>query len=226
MYNKNIDVDNGIANGTTCSLEKVYLKHDAKLQPIQVHGYWINAVSIEDVDHLQLHWEGSERFQGTFNVFQEMKLFTVKFHFTACGQKVQSQEKMHITHFPVSLNHATTGHKLQGKSLKQLVIAQWSAMKNWAYVVLSRVTTLDGLYLLEPIPENIDFSPIPEYLDMMTRLQQRILAVPTQIANLKRGIQDKLDKMSNLVKDKMIAPPEKIPELNKKIQQQIEEIMK
>ena len=124
------------------------------------------------------------------------------------------------------MNHATTGHKLQGKTLKQLVIAQWSAMKNWAYVVLSRVTTLDGLYLLEPIPENIDFSPIPEYLDMMTRLRQRILAVPMQIANLKRGIQDKLEKMSNLVKDKMNAPPKKIPELNQKIQQQIEEIMK
>ena len=49
----------------------------------------------------------------------------------------------------------------------ELVIAEWSKVKNWAYVVLSRVLTLAGLFLTEPIPDNIDFRPAPDYLEMM-----------------------------------------------------------
>jgi hypothetical protein len=58
------------------------------------------------------------------------------------------------------------------------VIAQWSSVKNWAYVVLSRVRTLAGLFLEKPIPDNIDFTPNPDYLDMMARLRERILFTP------------------------------------------------
>ena len=74
-------------------------------------------------------------------------------------------------HVPVVLNHATTGHKLQGKSLNSLVIAEWSKKKNWVYVVLSRVRTLEGLFLLKPIPEDIKFDPKLEYLKMMDKLR-------------------------------------------------------
>ena len=58
----------------------------------------------------------------------------------------------------------------------ELVIAEWSKVKNWAYVVLSRVRTLSGLFLTEPIPDNIDFRPAPDYLDMMENLRETILA--------------------------------------------------
>jgi hypothetical protein len=51
------------------------------------------------------------------------------------------------------VNHTTTGHKLQGKTVKLLGIAEWSKVKNWAYVVLSRIKTLGGLFLMKPIPE-------------------------------------------------------------------------
>jgi hypothetical protein len=76
------------------------------------------------------------------------------------------------------VNHATTGHKLQGKTVKSLVIAEWSKVENWAYVVLSRVKTLSGLFLM--IPEDINFGPAEDYLDMMRSLRQRILATPDQ----------------------------------------------
>jgi hypothetical protein len=46
------------------------------------------------------------------------------------------------------VNPATMGHKLQGKMIKSLVIAQWSKVKNWAYVILSHVKTLDGPFLM------------------------------------------------------------------------------
>ena len=47
--------------------------------------------------------------------------------------------KMKPTHFPIIGNFATTGHKLQGKTITNLVIAEWRDIENWVYVVLSRV---------------------------------------------------------------------------------------
>jgi hypothetical protein len=77
---------------------------------------------------------------------------------------------------------------LQGKTVAKLVIAEWSNLKNWAYVVISRVKTLDGLFLLKPIPQDYDFSPAGDYLDMMAYLRQNIQATPDQVAELKQSI--------------------------------------
>jgi hypothetical protein len=61
----------------------------------------------------------------------------------------------------------------------------WSNVKNWAYVVISRVRTLKGLFFLSPIPKKYDFKPRPEYLEMMERLRSNILATPEEVAELK-----------------------------------------
>jgi hypothetical protein len=59
--------------------------------------------------------------------------------------------------------------------------------ENWAYIVLSHVKTLSGLFLMSPIPEDIDFGPAEDYLDMMQSLRQRILATPDQVTQLKNN---------------------------------------
>jgi len=67
-----------------------------------------------------------------------------------------------MTQLPVNLNDATTGHKLQGTTKDVIIITSWprgNLFKNWEYVVLSRVRTLNGLYLLEPIDMNKAFKP-------------------------------------------------------------------
>ncbi len=62
-----------------------------------------------------------------------------------------------MIHIPANINDATTGHKLQGMSKDVIVVSSWptgglaTMFKNWEYVVLSRVRTLSGLYLVEPI---------------------------------------------------------------------------
>jgi hypothetical protein len=48
----------------------------------------------------------------------------------------------------VNLNDATTGHKLQGMTKKQLIILSWSYAFGWVYTCLSRVRTRDGLFLM------------------------------------------------------------------------------
>ena len=55
--------------------------------------------------------------------------------------------RLKMRQFPVHVNNATTGHKLQGTSLDALFISNWSYVRNWPYVMLFRVRKLEGLFL-------------------------------------------------------------------------------
>ena len=63
MANDNLDVSNGIANGSIGRFKKLQLNHGAKLVPIQLHDYWVYSVDIEDVEWLELEWYDS-KFEG------------------------------------------------------------------------------------------------------------------------------------------------------------------
>ena len=72
--------------------------------------------------------------------------------------------KVRLLQYPVNLNDATTGHKLQGSSKNMLIVRNWSYTPGWLYTNLSRVRTLNGLYLmqeLKPTPKERKTSFIP-----------------------------------------------------------------
>lgn len=179
MVNDNIDVKDGIANGTCCQFVKAILKQGKDVKKMQVHSHWVNSVDINDVDHIILRFDVSydPKFKGTFKLRPRERSFMVDFPMD--GQlfgKKAANVNLKLTHFPIIGNFATTGHKLQGKTMANLVIAEWRDTENWAYVVLSRVRTLAGIFLLEALPESFSFAPAPEYLSMMERLRKSILA--------------------------------------------------
>ena len=77
------------------------------------------------------------------------------------NQKVNNkvdQQKINglkLTQFPVNSNIATTGHELQYQTKHHLIITSWNyVLKNWVYVVLSRVNTLNGLVLTNKLDED------------------------------------------------------------------------
>ena len=62
---------------------------------------------------------------------------------------------IYATQFGLNDNIATTCHKLQGVSLDSLVVDSFNyGLKNWVYVVLSRVTTRNGLVLCKNLTVN------------------------------------------------------------------------
>ena len=184
MGTQNSDVKNGIANGTTSTFQKIIFKDGKSPKPMKMHGKWVYGIDIEDVDHLVLEWYKC-KFKGTFKVHPTSGNFKVQYPISEPGfHSGRMGSDIHFTYLPININFATTGHKLQGKSLDELVIAQWSKEKNWAYVVLSRVRTIDGLYLLEEIPSDIDFLPDPQYLAMMERLRTKLLATTQNVQTL------------------------------------------
>jgi hypothetical protein len=80
---------------------------------------------------------------------------------------------------PANSNDATTEHKLQGMSKEVIVVMSWpirglaAMFKNWEYVVLSRVHTLLGLYLVEPIDMEKLFKPSSELKKYIETARQK-----------------------------------------------------
>jgi hypothetical protein len=180
MLTENTDVSNGIANGTTALFRKAVLKQGRAPTPIQMHGYYVYSVDIDDVDYLLLEWLDCEPyFTGTFRIHPKNGAFNVKFPIKEFGERFRVNAKVNLTYFPILLNTATTGHKLQGKSVDILVVSEWSKLANWAYVVLSRVRTLNGLFLLRKVPHNIDFAVNENCTRMEDNLRRTILVTPS-----------------------------------------------
>ncbi len=75
----------------------------------------------------------------------------VKHYHTSKGKQNLSNKMNQI---PANSNDATTGHKLQGMSKDVIIVSSWPTgglsllFKNLKYVVLSRVPTFSGLYLV------------------------------------------------------------------------------
>ena len=63
---------------------------------------------------------------------------------------------LRMTQFPVNWNIATTGHKLQGQTKKHLIVTLWNyGLKNWIYMVLSKVKTLNRLLLVNKLNDDL-----------------------------------------------------------------------
>ena len=77
--------------------------------------------------------------------------------------------------FPIISNSATTGHKLQGCTLAELAVFEQFYKQNWMYVVLSRVRTMKGLYLAEPLAHDLDkYAMSAKMKDMIADFETRI----------------------------------------------------
>ena len=89
-----------------------------------------------------------------------------------------------MNQIPANSNDGTTGHKLQGMSKKEIILLSWPTgglskiFKNWEYVVLSRVRTLSGLYLVDPIDMEKSLDPssqLRSYIDKIKKNKKDIL---------------------------------------------------
>ena len=97
---------------------------------------------------------------------------------------IQDTFKMQMNMIPVNIATACTGHKLQGRSKDTLIVTSWPKFKNnvifqnWEYVVLSRVRTLNGLFLMQPLDAEKDYGPTHElkkYIKRAKRAEKRLM---------------------------------------------------
>jgi hypothetical protein len=174
MLVSNVDVPNGHAKGTRVLLEGVVLKERVVPGTVSIDGLQCPLVDASSVEHLVCSLVDSR--EKLFHIQPKTFLCTVKApvpkQFGGCtGVSVQFSAS--LTQFPLLVNNATTGHKLQGQSKENLVISVWSKKRNWNYVALSRVKTRMGLYLVTPLPYNADFSMTNDLRQMLDTLQRK-----------------------------------------------------
>jgi hypothetical protein len=167
MLVSNEDVPNGHANGTRVLLEAVVLKEQCNTETLTIDGLKCPSVEATSIEHLVCSLENNS--EKIFLIQPKTFLCTVKApvprQFGGCTNSSVTFT-ISINQFPLLVNNATTGHKLQGQTKKKLIISVWSNKKNWNYVALSRVQTRKGLYLIKPLPYNTDFSMSNELKQM------------------------------------------------------------
>ena len=174
MLVSNDDVPNGHANGTRVHLEKVELKAGASIETINIDGVKCWSVEAKDIEHLLCtHVDTATK---TFKLVPKSLTCKAKVPVPknlGGNQKSSVAFTLVLKQIPCLVNVATTGHKLQGQSKKNLCISVWSKRRNWNYVALSRVKTRDGLFLVSPLPYDTDFSMSNDLRAMMDNLRNK-----------------------------------------------------
>ena len=148
------ELNNGNANGSQLIVIQVVLKHGCELGSVVVEGKDVPATVASDIKHVVVLDKQQNRIKHI-----EPKKFFFKASYPLpsefCARsRSHSQEILSLSAFqiPFITNDATTGFKLQGSSVDNIVVTELSDKANWTYVLLSRVRTINGLFLKNKIP--------------------------------------------------------------------------
>lgn len=84
---------------------------------------------------------------------------------------------------PLVSNTATTGHKLQESTVDNIFVYDWNYTINWPYVVLSRVTTMHGLFGLGKRIQKWfqTFKQPVKYRELMAAMRQQLAQMFTNM---------------------------------------------
>ena len=167
------------ANGTCALLEQVLLKPGGTPFSVTLDsGIAVKGVLASQVDKLQLQHCDPSLSPPQFDLEPETYNFRTRWpipeSLRASPTRTTEVIRMQGRQIPCVVNHATTGHKLQGKSVDNIFVANWNYKGNWVYVVLSRVRTIDGLYLQQPLQLDVQKYAISQtYVRMIRNFSQR-----------------------------------------------------
>ena len=126
--------------------------------------------------------ENIDQIEARLTNMAKLRQFKLKTQSFSVVAKVKPHKYAHtrfkvrcnMTQFPVNLNNATTEHKLQSMTKDIIIVVSWpkgETFCNWEYIALSRVCSLQGLYLFEPIDMNKSFEPSDELKSYFKRIQ-------------------------------------------------------
>jgi hypothetical protein len=167
MYTQNSDVLRGQANGTRVSLLNVHIKTGEQPFDLQLSsGVRIRAFMASQVKHISVKHENSEMQPSVFHVEAKSYTFSAKMKIDSTDPK-PSVLSMKGNQFGLISNSVTTGHKLQGYTALFLLVLDWVFKSNWVYTVLSRVRTMAGLYMLQPLSEVLEKFEMSENMKQM-----------------------------------------------------------
>ena len=161
---QNLNVENCIANGAMCKFLGINLHENARkecIETILIDDFYVNCIEACNVESVTVEMLDGNHDCSNPRVTQ-LPILSV----TACAyfpmaldgaitkQTNRLWRKIKFSQFPVSVADARTVHKLQGRSLQNIMIPTWNYQGNWVYVVLSRCSTLKGVFLRSPLKKS------------------------------------------------------------------------
>ncbi len=153
MFTKNEDVLNGQANGSRLTVQGVKLKAGEQPSVLKLDcGTSIYALNANQVESIRVKQESQDISPQFFDVTPHSFTFTCKLQIGTEEHLVRMKGKQ----FPIISNSCTTGHKLQGCTVEEILINDFNYAVNGPYVVLSRVKTMAGLYLRQHLSMDLD----------------------------------------------------------------------
>ena len=175
MLPTNINVSQGLANGTQATVHKILLKEGVIPSITYISGTIpVSYVYATDVEYIELRHTNPRIQPPLFRVQHKNHTFKVKLPSMPGYNTATFLAEMKATQLPLLHNDATTGHKLQGTGVEELFVHKWSMVTNWIYVMLSRVRTLDGLYARDPLPDDLSIYALkPAYKTMIRNFKNR-----------------------------------------------------
>ena len=128
----------------------------------------VKSVLASDIDYIELKHHNKNIQRSTFRLGPQSFTFTAQI--PSLGQNHRC--KLTATQLPIVINNATTGHKLQGVSVKSIFVHSWiqphnEKQKNWNYVVLSRAEIEKGVFARKPLPRDTEMYRVPAELQQM-----------------------------------------------------------
>ena len=173
MMNSNDRIDENLANGTPCIGLYISLKRGVQLEKENWEGFMVNTVQACNVRYMICKREKEKETDPDeyFKIEPKKSGITISCRYLG-NLPIKG---INMTQFGVIDNIATTGHKLQGMSLDNLVVNSWFyGCPNWVYVILSRVRKLAGLVLNIPLDAKKDYSPKPELTRWEEDIRERV----------------------------------------------------
>ena len=175
MVSTNDQKKDKVVKGTTGFFKGIILKENKYLKEEIWNNYKVYTIEANDVEFIVCE-RSHKNPKKRANIFHlPLNNFIVDVKYEIRPNSFVNLPKSKITQFPILLDLATTGHKLQGMTKKHLIVSSFNyGTANWIYVVLSRVTSIKGLYLLKPL--KLDYNPkqsklLLEELQMQQKLE-------------------------------------------------------
>ena len=169
LITSNDRIEDKLANGTPCRGLYLKLKDGVEFTKECWGGFMVNTVYAHHVDYMVCVHE--KKNDDDPEVYFKIEPESLAVQVTMPTMRNFKFRGINATQFGINDNIATTCHKLQGVSLDSLVIDTFDyRLENWVYVVLSRVTTRNGLVLCEKIDINCDF----KVNEVLSKWEERI----------------------------------------------------
>ena len=159
---------------TVCTkdVEWISFKHRPKTQEITLLEKEIERDDIDDKQRQVINTRLNAAIQSRTFKLAPKRFTTCKLRVSPHDQ-VEEKQKMTcgISQIPVVSSDAITGHKLQGLTKNNIIVYSWNKATEWMYVVLSRVRTLNGLYLVRHLKLSDIVPPSRQYLAFIQRMK-------------------------------------------------------